>query len=186
MDFQAALNGHRTAIDAVEAVEEDVHNAVRHLQATFRAGGRVYVCGNGGSAADAQHFAAELTGRYSRDRPGFPAIALTTDTSALTAIGNDYGFERIYARQLESLARTGDCLLAISTSGNSPNIQAAVTAASQLGVTTLGLLGRDGGDMARVVDQALIVSAEETARVQEAHILILHMLCDAFEDGSCS
>ncbi len=186
MDFQTALDGHRAAIDTLTGLEDEVHSAVRHLQATFRAGGRVFVCGNGGSAADAQHFAAELTGRYRSDRPGFPAIALTTDTSALTSIGNDYGFERVYARQLESLARTGDCLVAISTSGNSPNILAAVNAASQLGVTTLGLLGRDGGAMGRVVDHALTVPVDETARIQEAHILLLHILCDAFEDGPCS
>ena len=181
MDVEAALAGHRRAVDAVADMGAGLHRAAETLQRTFASGGRLYICGNGGSASDAQHFAAELTGRYVRDRPGYPAVALTTDTSALTAIGNDYGFERIFARQLESLGRPGDCLVAISTSGHSANVMAAVESARREGIGTIGLLGRDGGALATAVDQALVVPVSETARVQEAHILILHLLCESLE-----
>ncbi|MFP4131569.1 MAG: SIS domain-containing protein [Thiohalospira sp.] len=181
MDIEASLSGHRRAIDAVAELAPDIRRAAEQLTRTFEAGGRVYACGNGGSAADAQHFAAELTGRFAADRPGFPAIALTTDTSALTSIGNDYGFERVFARQVESLGRPGDTLLALSTSGHSPNVATAVAAAAAAGMTTIGLLGRDGGPLASSVDLPLVVGVEATARIQEAHILILHLLCEAFE-----
>jgi len=160
-DIPALLDEHRQVVDKVAALESEIHAAVRRLRAVLEGGGRVYVCGNGGSAADAQHLASELTGRFVKDRPGYPVMALTTDTSALTAIGNDYGFEQIFARQLQSLARPGDLLVVISTSGNSPN--------------------RDGGALRERVDQALVVEAEATARIQEAHILIIHLLCEAFE-----
>lgn len=181
MDIEASLNGHRRAIEAVADLAPAIHQAADRLTRTFEGGGRVYACGNGGSAADAQHFAAELTGRFQADRPGFPAIALTTDTSALTSIGNDYGFERVFARQLESLGRAGDTLLALSTSGYSPNVAAAVASAAERGMNTIGLLGRDGGPLATAVDLPLVVGVDATARIQEAHILILHLLCEAFE-----
>lgn len=147
----------------------------------LRGGGKILLCGNGGSAADAQHFAAELVGRFEVERSGLPAIALTTDSSALTAIGNDYGFEQLFARQVEALARPGDLLVGISTSGNSPNVCKALEKAKQLGCTTLGLVGRDGGTMAAVADYALIVPAERTARIQEMHLLIIHLLCEAVD-----
>lgn len=181
LDLEASLADHRRAIDTLADLAPAIHRAAETLVATFHGGGRVYACGNGGSAADAQHFAAELTGRFQADRPGFPAIALTTDTSALTSIGNDYGFERIFARQVESLGRAGDTLLALSTSGHSPNVAAAVAAARERGMTTIGLLGRDGGPLAGAVDLPLVVGVEATARIQEAHIVILHLLCEAFE-----
>lgn len=181
LDVQAVVAAHRQAVDGVLALEPVLQQAVQRLQQTFAAGHRVYACGNGGSAADAQHFAAELTGRYDQDRPGYPAVALTTDSSALTSIGNDYGFEALFARQLQALGRDGDLLLAISTSGNSANVVKAVEYASANGIYTIGLLGRDGGKLADLVDLPLTINVQQTARVQEAHILILHLLCEAFE-----
>jgi D-sedoheptulose 7-phosphate isomerase len=147
----------------------------------LKRGCRVLVCGNGGSAADAQHFAAELTGRYVKERRALAGIALTTDTSAITAIGNDYGFDRIFARQVEALGRPGDLLIGISTSGNSPNVILAVEAAKQLGVRTLGLLGRDGGKLRTLVDDAMVVPCPVTARIQEVHQMIYHFWCEAIE-----
>ncbi len=144
-------------------------------------GCRVLVCGNGGSAADAQHFAAELSGRYVKERRALAGIALTTDTSALTAIGNDYGFDHIFSRQVEALGRPGDLLIGISTSGNSPNVMLAVTAAKQLGVRTLGLLGHEGGKLRTLVDDALVVPCPVTARIQEVHQMIYHFWCEAIE-----
>lgn len=144
-------------------------------------GCRVLVCGNGGSAADAQHFAAELSGRYVKERRALAGIALTTDTSALTAIGNDYGFDHIFSRQVEALGRPGDLLIGISTSGNSPNVILAVAAAKQLGVRTLGLLGHEGGKLRTLVDDALVVPCPVTARIQEVHQMIYHFWCEAIE-----
>ena len=181
LDIKAVIAAHREAVDCVQALEPSLYQAVEVLQKTFASGHRVYACGNGGSAADAQHFAAELTGRYDRDRRGYPAIALTTDTSALTSIGNDYGFDHIFARQLESLAAPGDLLVAISTSGNSTNVVKAVEYARTNGIYTIGLLGRDGGRLAALIDLPLTINVPKTGRIQEAHILILHLLCEAFE-----
>jgi D-sedoheptulose 7-phosphate isomerase len=184
LDVQAAIAAHHEAIGQVAAMEDDLRQAASKLEDTFRLGGSVFACGNGGSAADAQHFAAELTGRYQMDRPGYPAVALTTDSSALTSIGNDYGFEHIYARQLQALSRPGDLLIAISTSGNSTNVVKAVEYAKANGIYTIGLLGRDGGTLAAQVDLALTIAVESTARIQEAHIVILHLLCEAFEESA--
>lgn len=181
LNLQAAIASHREAVDSVLDLESSLIEAVERIRETFASGGRVFICGNGGSASDAQHFAAELTGRYKQDRPGYPAIALTTDTSALTAIGNDYGYDAVFSRQLESLASPGDLLIAISTSGNSSNVIKAVEIASHQQLSTVGLLGRDGGKLAPMVDIALTVPVELTARIQEAHILILHLICEAFE-----
>lgn len=180
-DLQRSVAEHRAAVDAVLRLERRLEEAVALLRATFAAGRRLFVCGNGGSAADAQHLAAELTGRFEKERRGYPAVALSTDTSALTSIGNDYGFEQVFARQLEALAGRDDLLLAISTSGNSPNVVAAVQRARALGVNSIGLLGRDGGVCAELVDVPLVVDAPRTARIQEAHILILHLLCEGLD-----
>ena len=147
----------------------------------LKRGCRILVCGNGGSAADAQHFAAELSGRYIKERRALAGIALTTDTSALTAIGNDYGFDRIFSRQVEALGRPGDLLVGISTSGNSPNVILAVEAAKQLGIRTIGLLGRDGGKLKDLVDDAIIVPCPITARIQEVHQMIYHFWCETIE-----
>lgn len=145
-------------------------------------GMKILIAGNGGSAADAQHFAAELVGRFLLERRGLPAIALTTDSSILTAVANDYGFEQIFSRQVEALANPGDVVIGISTSGNSANILAALAAAKQCGCTTIGLLGRDGGAIAARVDLPLIVSCAETPHIQEMHVTIIHLLCKLIEE----
>ena len=147
----------------------------------LRRGCKLLICGNGGSAADAQHLAAELSGRYLKERRALAGIALTTDTSALTAIGNDYGFDQVFSRQVEALGRPGDLLIGISTSGNSPNVILAVEAAKGLGMRTLGLLGRDGGKLAGLVDDALVVPSSVTARIQEVHQMVYHFWCEALD-----
>lgn len=179
--IESALEEHGQAVASVLAMADALDDCVARMRSVFASGGCLFVCGNGGSAADAQHFAAELTGRFERERRGYPAVALTTDTSALTAIGNDFGFESIFSRQLHALGQPGDLLIAISTSGQSPNIVQAVELARTQRIQTVGLLGRNGGHLAGMVDLALIVAAERTARIQEAHILILHLLCELFE-----
>ena len=150
---------------------------------TFRIGNKLLVMGNGGSAADAQHFAAEIVSRFRMERPGLPAISLSTDTSIITAIGNDYGFERIFSRQVEALAAPGDAVIGISTSGNSPNVLKALEVARQAGCTTIGLLGKDGGSIKAVCDIPLIIPSNDTPRVQEGHITVIHILCDLIEQG---
>ena len=147
----------------------------------LRRGGRILVAGNGGSAADAQHLAAELSGRYVKERRALAGIALTTDTSALTAIGNDYGFDFVFSRQVEALGRPGDLFIGISTSGNSANIVKAVESAKELGLKTLGLLGRDGGKLKGMVDDALVVPSSVTARIQEVHQMVYHFWCEAID-----
>lgn len=144
-------------------------------------GGKLMFCGNGGSAADSQHLAAELTGRFIKDRRPLGAIALTTDTSALTCVGNDYSFDEVFARQVAGLGRAGDVLVAISTSGNSRNVIRAVEEAKALGVRVIGFLGRDGGFLRAMCDVAIVVPSPVTARIQEAHILIGHTLCGLIE-----
>jgi len=146
-------------------------------------GGKILLCGNGGSAADAQHFAAELVGRLKRERPAIPAVALTTDTSILTAVGNDYGITEVFRRQVLALGRDTDVLLAISTSGNSVNVVHAVQAAQEKSIRTLGLLGHDGGELADLTDYHIIVPSHNSQFVQEAHISIIHMWCELIENA---
>ena len=141
------------------------------------------LCGNGGSAADAQHIAAELTGRYKTERGALAGIALTTDTSALTAIGNDYGYEFVFSRQLEALGREGDLLIAISTSGNSGNVVKALELARKIGIKTIGLSGRTGGAMNELCELNLVVPSNDTPRIQEMHIMIGHIICQAIDDA---
>jgi D-sedoheptulose 7-phosphate isomerase len=167
--------------EAARSLAEPVARAADMLLAALRNGNQVLLCGNGGSAADAQHIAAELVGRYTRERRGYPAVALTTDTSALTAIGNDYGYDRIFERQVEALGRPGDVLIGISTSGNSPNVLKAVAMAKGMGLRTIGLAGKDGGALKGAVDLALVAPHGVTARIQEVHITIGHILCDLVE-----
>ncbi len=150
---------------------------------TFRSGNKLLICGNGGSAADAQHLAAEFSGRYEIERRALPAIALTTDTSALTAIGNDYGFERVFARQVEALAVSGDLLIAISTSGNSPNVLAAVMSARSAGCRVIGLTGISGKKLAGLSDSCVLVPSSRTARIQECHIATAHIWCEAVDQA---
>ena len=152
--------------------------------ACMRRDGAIYWCGNGGSAADSQHLAAELIGRFKRERRAIRSAALTTDTSALTALGNDYGFDRIFARQLEGMGRTGDILVGISTSGNSENILLAMQQARQMGVGTVGFLGRDGGKIKAECEHAFIVPSADTARIQEMHIMAGHIVCDLVEQAA--
>lgn len=147
----------------------------------YKEDGKTLLAGNGGSAADAQHIAAELVGRYGFDRPSISSIALTTDTSNLTAIGNDYGYDKIFSRQIEGVGRQGDLFIGISTSGNSENIVNAFEAADKKHIITVALTGRDGGKMAQIADYSIIVPSNETPRIQESHILIGHMICDIIE-----
>ena len=162
---------------------DDVARAAHIIVATILSGGKILIFGNGGSAADAQHIAAELVNRLNHDRPPIPAIALTTDTSILTSIGNDSSFDQLFERQLRALGRAGDVAIAISTSGNSSNVLRAVAAARELGIVTIGLAGRDGGKLADIVDLALTVEAESTQHIQETHITIGHILCEIIEDS---
>jgi D-sedoheptulose 7-phosphate isomerase len=169
---------------AAEILSKPIADAVGAVVGCITGGGKVLACGNGGSASDAQHFAAEFIGRFERERPGLAAIALTTDTSILTAIGNDYDFEAIFAKQVQALGAPGDVLLAISTSGNSANVLAAVAAAHAKDITVIALTGRNGGKMRGVLtetDVHICVPHERTARIQEVHILALHCLCDAVD-----
>lgn len=149
---------------------------------TFATGNKVLLCGNGGSAADAQHIAAEFVGRYETERRALPAIALTTDTSALTALANDYDFERIFARQVDALAGRGDCLIAISTSGNSPNVISAVMSARNKGAKVIGMTGANGKKLASLCDACIMVPSERTARIQEGHITIAHIWCEMVDE----
>ena len=147
----------------------------------YKGTNKTILAGNGGSAADAQHIAAELVGRYGFDRPSIPSLSLTTDTSNLTAIGNDYGYDKVFSRQLEGMGQKGDIFIGISTSGNSVNIVNAFKSAKEKGITTVALVGRDGGEMAKMADIALVVPSDSTPRIQESHILIGHIICDIIE-----
>jgi D-sedoheptulose 7-phosphate isomerase len=160
-----------------------IADAARLIIASMQSGGKLIVFGNGGSAADAQHLSAELVGRYRHNRKALAAIALTTDSSALTSISNDYGFDSVFSRQLEAIGKTGDVALAISTSGNSPNVVRAVTLAKKIGIATVGLTGRSGGKLRGCVDICLSVPSDSTPRIQEAHSLIIHILSGIVEDA---
>lgn len=177
-----ALRDHRETVDLVrETLTPAILELARRLDAVLRAGGKVLVFGNGGSAADAQHFAAELVGRYLAERGALAGIALTTDTSALTAIGNDYGFDEVFARQVAALAARGDLAVGISTSGSSENVVRGLDAARGKGAVTVALTGRTGGRLAERADMLLAVPSAVTARIQEAHALILHAVCEILD-----
>lgn len=177
----------RESIDAKKAFfdsnADSVVRAAELMVNSLRAGGKVLIFGNGGSAADAQHIAAELVNRLNYDRPPIAAIALTTDTSILTSVGNDSSFEDLFARQVGALGRKNDVAIAISTSGNSPNVLRAVAAARELGIKTIALAGRDGGKLAAAADLALVVESNATQRIQETHITIAHILCELVEEA---
>lgn len=177
MNWQESIERHCTVFQALKEQESQIEAVATQLVGVLKNGGRILIAGNGGSAADAQHFAAELTGRFVKERQSLAGIALTTDTSALTAIGNDYGFDEVFARQLQGLARKGDAFVGISTSGNSPNVIRALDKAEQLSLYTLGLLGRDGGKMRQMCTDSIVVPSDITANIQEAHIFIIHYLC---------
>ncbi|HQY45722.1 MAG TPA: phosphoheptose isomerase [Usitatibacteraceae bacterium] len=190
MDHTAHVRRHfQDAIELKTRMSETLAPAIARageaLAAALARGNKVLACGNGGSAADCQHFAAELVGRFERERPGLPAVALTVDTSALTAIANDYSYDEVFAKQVEALGREGDVLLALSTSGNSRNVIAAMKAARARGMAVVALTGRDGGEMARLLgpgDHHLNVAHPRTMRIQEVHILALHCLCDTIDN----
>lgn len=149
----------------------------------LKSGGKILICGNGGSAADAQHFSAELTGRYKVERIGLPAIALSTDTSALSAIGNDYGFEHVFSRQVQALAKSDDMIFAISTSGNSTNVINALREGRKRGCYCVGLSGKDGGEMNEWCEPNIVIPSANTPRIQEMHILIIHYLCQKIDEA---
>lgn len=176
--FEDAAEAHRAAAGVLATAVAD---AAAVCERTLAAGGTVLVCGNGGSAAESQHFAAELTGRFARERRGWPVVALTTDTSAMTAIANDYGFAEVFARQVEALGRRGDALVAISTSGRAANVVEAARRARASGLRVVAVTGSDAGPLGDLADVVVAVPAASTARVQEVHLTLLHAMCDEIE-----
>jgi D-sedoheptulose 7-phosphate isomerase len=191
MDARARIRAHFAASIAVkqramDLLDAPIAAAADLLTRCLEDGGKILTCGNGGSAGDAQHLSAELLNRFEMERPGLPAVALTTDSSTLTAIANDYAYEQIFAKQVSALGGPDDCLVAISTSGTSPNVLAAVTAAHERGMKVVGLTGRDGGTIARALregDVEIRVPEERTARIQEVHLLVIHCLCDGIDQA---
>ena len=181
--LHSGLDEHMDVFRRLPALTASIEQAAGLVAAALSQGGKLMLCGNGGSASDSQHIAAELTGRFLKDRRPLAAIALSTDTSALTSIANDYSFDEVFSRQVMGLGRKGDCLLAISTSGNSRNVLRAAEAARTAGVRVIGLLGRDGGALRALCDVAIVVPSSTTARIQEAHIFIGHTLCALVEEA---
>jgi len=179
--FGKAIVEHLTVIHSVKDQQELLEGIARAMAAALHRGNQILWCGNGGSAGDSQHLAAEIVGRFRRERKGLPSIALTTDTSILTAVANDYGYEAVFSRQVEAMAKPGDVLVGISTSGNSRNVVAALETAKERGVTTVAFTGDGGGRMGALADHLFAVGSRDTARIQEAHILAGHMLCDWLE-----
>lgn len=179
--FGQAIAEHLQVIQQVAHQQQLLESIARAMSAALQSGGKILWCGNGGSAADSQHMAAELVGRFRRERRGLPSISLTTDTSILTAIGNDYGYEVVFSRQVEALGVPGDVLVGLSTSGNSKNVVEAFITARDRGMVTVAFTGAGGGKMAAVADHLFAVESRDTARIQEAHTLAAHMLCDWIE-----
>ncbi|MEE3744962.1 D-sedoheptulose 7-phosphate isomerase [Campylobacter porcelli] len=179
--FSDELKSHLEVANSILSIDEYVMKVANIIIDTLKNGNKIIICGNGGSAADAQHFAAELTGRYKSERASLGAIALTTDTSALTAIGNDYGYDMVFSRQLGGVGRAGDLLVAISTSGNSKNVLNATQVARENGIKSVGLSGKGGGAMNDMCDINIVVPSDDTARIQEMHILIIHTICQAVD-----
>ncbi|MDD5457136.1 MAG: D-sedoheptulose 7-phosphate isomerase [Candidatus Margulisbacteria bacterium] len=180
--FNKNLSEHSQTFNALQNLEPQILELSEKIVKAFKTGNKVFFFGNGGSAADAQHFAAELTGRFQKERRALPAIALTTDTSALTALGNDYGFDIIFSRQVEALASEGDVLIGISTSGNSANVVKALETGAKLGCYCCGLSGNSGGKMNNCCELNIVMPSKNTPRIQEAHIFIIHTLCQLIED----
>jgi D-sedoheptulose 7-phosphate isomerase len=183
--ISAALQEAIAGLERLSHNSEPIGAAGKLMAASLQDGGKVMFCGNGGSAADAQHLAAELTGRFLRDRAPLAALALTVDTSALTAIANDFGYDHVFSRQLRGIGRKGDTLVAISTSGRSPNVIEAIRAARDMGIATVGLTGSDGGQMRQLCNVCIAVPAERTDHIQQLHITVGHILCGLIEDGLC-
>ncbi len=181
--IEAHFSRHLRAIHMARGLSAEIERCATLLAETLGEGNKVLVMGNGGSAADAQHLAAELVGRFLLERRALPAIALTTDSSILTSVGNDFGFDEVFKRQVEGLAAAGDVVFGISTSGHSNNVFHALLKANEIGCRTVGLLGREGGNIAGIVDLPLIIGVQETPAIQEAHITIIHILCDLVEQA---
>lgn len=179
--FDGNLRQHRCLFDGLEALRPRICSAAAAMVEALRHGGRLLFCGNGGSASDSLHLAAEFNGRLARERAPLAALALNADCATLTAIANDYGYEQVFARPLRALARPGDCLVALSTSGRSPNVLRALETARHCGVASVALLGRDGGDACALADIAVVVPHADSARIQEAHIFIGHTWCGQIE-----
>lgn len=180
--FESSLDGLTKAVQS-DDLRATTHTIARIVADALKAGNKLLLIGNGGSAADAQHIAAEIVGRYKQERPGWAAIALTTDTSALTAIANDYGFEQVFARQVQGLARRGDVLFALTTSGRSPNILAALKVARDLGVTTVGFTGMKGETMRAACNHLFVAPTDDTPVVQQIHMMAMHAICDDVEQA---
>lgn len=178
--FQSSLDGLSKAVQSAD-LRATTHTIAGAVADALKTGNKLLLIGNGGSAADAQHIAAEIVGRYKQERPGWAAIALTTDTSALTAIANDYGFEQIFARQVQGLAKRGDVLFALTTSGRSPNILAALKVARDLGVTTIGFTGTKGESMRAACDHLFVAPTDDTPVIQQVHMMAMHAICDEVE-----
>lgn len=176
--IRTAIAEHQATIARLDALLPLIAQAGQRLRDCLHGGGKILLMGNGGSAADSQHIAAEIVGRYKRERRGMPAIALTTDTSILTSVGNDYGFNYVFSRQVEALATDKDVVIGISTSGNSANVVAGIEAARQIGAYTIGMTGSNGGKLAALCDLNFAMPSGDTPRIQEAHILLGHILCD--------
>jgi D-sedoheptulose 7-phosphate isomerase len=179
--LQQELQAHTTLFAQLKSIFPQVISVANELRATMQRGGKILIMGNGGSAADSQHIAAEIVGRYKKERRGLPAIALTTDTSIITSIGNDYGYDYIFARQIEALCRPEDLVIGITTSGNSKNVVNAIMEANSIGATTVGLTGGTGGKLSELCKFNLIMPSTDTPRIQEAHIFIAHSLCGMLE-----
>jgi len=168
------VDAHIRCLESLRAMAPDLDQVGDMLSQCLLSGRKLLICGNGGSASDAQHFAAEIVGRFEKERRAYPALALSTDTSILTAVGNDYGYDAVFERQVEGLGRAGDVLMGISTSGQSENVIRAVRRAAAMHMTTVGLLGKDGGTLKGLVNHAIVVDSDTTARIQETHIFVLH------------
>lgn len=183
--FFGAIAEHLSVIQALNEQADVFEEIAQCMTEAILAGRKIFWCGNGGSAADSQHLAAELVGRFRRERKGLPSIALTTDTSILTAVGNDYGYEHVFRRQIEALCVSGDVVVGISTSGNSKNVCLALEAAANIGATTVAFTGAKGGKMVDLANLSIRIASEDTARIQEGHILVGHTLCDWIETTVC-
>ena len=181
--IEQEINEHINVAGQMHSLTDDIVKISSLCIDSIRSGGKILIFGNGGSAADAQHIAAELVGRYKSERRGLPAVALTTDTSALTSIGNDFGYDQIFQRQIEALAKPEDIVIGISTSGNSFNVISALKLSKKKGCKTIGLSGSDGGDMNKICDVNIVVPASDTPRIQEMHILIGHTMCHLIEQN---
>jgi len=180
-NLKNAIAEHQTMFAKIGDLIPQISQVAEELKACIKRGGKILIMGNGGSAADSQHIAAEIVGRFKKERRGLAAIALTTDTSIITSVGNDYGYDYIFARQIEALCRPEDVVIGITTSGNSKNVVTAIEEANQLGATTIGLTGGSGGKMNELCKYNLVMPSSVTARVQEAHIFVGHSLCDLLE-----